>query len=42
MRPRRRYLLVGMALTAISTMVFVAYLNPHLAVELANAVWACF
>lgn len=23
-------------------LVFLAYLNPHLAVELANRVWACF
>jgi hypothetical protein len=22
--------------------VFAAYLNPHLMVQLANAVWACF
>jgi hypothetical protein len=22
--------------------VFVSYLNPHLAVDLANRVWACF
>ncbi|MDP3083293.1 MAG: hypothetical protein Q8N44_06330 [Rubrivivax sp.] len=23
-------------------LVFAAYLNPHLAVNLANLVWACF
>ncbi|MFY9514040.1 MAG: hypothetical protein WAQ05_24010 [Rubrivivax sp.] len=23
-------------------LVFAAYLNPHLAVDLANRVWACF
>lgn len=23
-------------------LVFAAYLNPHLAVDLANLVWACF
>lgn len=23
-------------------LVFLAYLDPHLAVDLANAVWACF
>lgn len=29
---------VGVALTA----TFWAYLNPHLALELANLAWACF
>ena len=29
------------ALAALAA-VFVAYLNPHLAVDLANRVWACF
>ncbi len=29
---------VAMSLAA----VFVAYLNPHLAVDLANRLWACF
>jgi hypothetical protein len=27
---------------ALLAAVFAAYLNPHLAVELANAVWSCF
>ena len=31
----------GEALVALAA-VFAAYLNPHLAVELANQVWACF
>jgi hypothetical protein len=31
-------LLVAGALAA----VFLSYLNPHLAVDLANRVWACF
>ena len=31
-------LLAALALGA----VFLAYLNPHLAVDLANRVWACF
>jgi hypothetical protein len=31
-------LLVASALAA----VFLSYLNPHLAVDLANRVWACF
>jgi len=29
------------ALLALA-LVFAAYLNPHLAVDLANRVWACF
>ena len=29
------------ALIALA-LVFAAYLNPHLAVDLANRVWACF
>lgn len=28
----------GLALS----LVFVSYLNPHLAVDLANKVWSCF
>jgi hypothetical protein len=32
------WVLAGVALVA----VFMAYLNPHLAVELANRFWACF
>lgn len=32
------WLLAGLALAA----VFVSYLDPHLAVDLANRVWACF
>lgn len=31
-------LLAALALAA----VFLSYLNPHLAVDLANRVWACF
>jgi hypothetical protein len=32
------------ATAALATLaaVFLAYLNPHLAVDLANRVWACF
>ena len=37
-----RRLLLGLATAALLAGVFVAYLNPHLAVDLANAVWACF
>ena len=31
----------GAALLALAA-VFAAYLNPHLAVELANQLWSCF
>ena len=34
--PARRRLALTLAA------VFAAYLNPHLAVELASQVWACF
>jgi hypothetical protein len=27
---------------AVLALVFAAYLSPHLAVDLANRVWACF
>lgn len=30
------------AALAVLAAVFVAYLNPHVAVDLANRVWACF
>ena len=36
-----RVLLWLTALAALA-LVFASYLNPHLAVELANRVWACF
>lgn len=42
MKPRTRSLALGAALTAGLLLVFAAYLNPHLAVELANTLWACF
>ena len=31
----------GVALAALAA-VFAAYLNPHLAVDIANTVWSCF
>ncbi len=37
----RRLLAWGAAGVALAA-VFMAYLNPHLAVDLANKVWACF
>jgi hypothetical protein len=36
----RRMLWLG-ALTVLAA-VFAAYLDPHLAVDLANRIWACF
>jgi len=30
------------AAAAVLAAVFVAYLNPHTMVDLANRVWACF
>ncbi len=36
-----RLLAWGTAAAALAA-VFMAYLNPHLVVDLANRVWACF
>jgi len=41
MHPRARPWVWAAVLVALAV-VFVAYLNPHLAVDLANRVWACF
>ena len=38
---KRRLLGWGAAL-AVLALVFMSYLDPHLAVDLANRVWACF
>ena len=38
---RRRLLAWALALLLLAA-VFMAYLNPHLAVDLANRVWSCF
>ena len=35
-------LLAWVAALAALGAVFMAYLNPHLVVDLANRVWACF
>lgn len=40
-RQRLRWIGWAAALAALAA-VFAAYLNPHLAVDLANRVWACF
>ena len=37
----RRLALATMAIAALAT-VFLSYLQPDLAVDLANRVWACF
>jgi hypothetical protein len=37
----RRWLLKSGAILVL-LLVFAAYLNPHMAVDLANRVWACF
>ena len=42
MKPQaRRWMLWADALAALAA-VFAAYLNPHLAVDLASRVWSCF
>ena len=40
--PLARRLLLWAAAAAALAGVFAAYLNPHLVVDLANRVWACF
>lgn len=37
----RRWLLRGAAALALA-LVALSYLSPHLAVDLANQLWACF
>ncbi len=39
--PLRVWLLRALVLVVLA-LVFMAYQNPHLAVDLANRVWACF
>ena len=34
--------LAALAVAAVLGLVFVSYLNPHLAFDLATRVWACF
>ena len=40
--PRRQRTLLWAVVALALAAVFAAYLNPHLAVELANQVWSCF
>jgi hypothetical protein len=42
MRTPLRIWLLRAAVLAVLAAVFMAYQNPHLAVDLANRVWACF
>ncbi len=44
MKLPRRALQVAAGLLAAAALgaVFLSYLNPHLAVDLANRLWACF
>ena len=37
-----RQVALGLVVAAALAAVFAAYLNPHLVVDLANRVWACF
>ena len=42
-RPRRLLQVLGFAAAALALLaVFMAYLDPHLMVDLANRAWACF
>lgn len=42
MRPRLRKAAIAAAVAAGLLLVFGAYFNPHLAVQMANTLWACF
>ena len=42
MRTPPRIWLLRVAALAVLAAVFMAYQNPHLAVDLANRVWSCF
>ena len=42
MKRRSVQLLGWTAVAAVLAAVFAAYLSPHMAVDLANRVWACF
>ncbi len=42
MKPQHLRLLGWALALAALALVFASYLNPHLAVDLANRVWACF
>jgi hypothetical protein len=42
MNHRARSALVTLAVALVLAAVFLAYLSPHLVVDLANRVWSCF
>ena len=42
MKTTVRHVLWWAGVAAALAAVFVAYLNPHTVVDLANRVWACF
>jgi hypothetical protein len=42
MRPPPQRLVGWAAALVVLAAVFLAYLNPHTVVDLANRVWACF
>ena len=42
MRPRWMHAAAWVLALAALAAVFAAYLNPHLAVDIANFVWSCF
>ena len=42
MKPRVVRIGSKLLVAAALGVVFLAYLNPHLAMDLANRVWACF
>jgi hypothetical protein len=42
MKPRTLRVAAQAAVALVLAAVFAAYLDPHLALELANRVWACF
>ncbi len=39
---RRAYIVWSVVAALALAAVFMAYLSPHLMVELANRIWACF
>lgn len=42
MRPTLRNVALAAAVGAALALTFLAYLDPHTVVDLANRVWACF
>ena len=42
MKPNARRALAWTTATVLLAAVFLSYLNPHLVVDLASRVWACF